>query len=146
MKTLATKTSHIAKVRQANQRQKERVCELLGWDESQYCEHQFEVYQKLLNAIHGDCPAIGARLLTSECFRGFFNAQWEKRNREEFLGIVELQDGDWTVTPTGDLVHEVIHSEDDYNYQEYIFIHNTERLMNDEAFLDAYSKIFDLIF
>lgn len=148
MKTTTTKNqTHIAKVRAKHQTQKERVCEILNWTEERYADHQFEVYLKVLNKLHIDCPKIEQRLAYSPVFRGFFNSEWERRNREEFLSIVEVQDGGLCINANGaiDFLEERQET-DDYNYQEYIFIHSADRLCQDHDFLTAHEYIMDLVF
>lgn len=98
----------------------------LGMTDEQYCWHQFNEYCAFVEKLTGGWGMIRAQLLYSPVFRGFWNNEWARRNREDFLPFAEGL-------------------ELETNLSEYDFIHSHVRLMNDEEFMDRYNNILKII-
>jgi hypothetical protein len=123
----ATKTPHIQQQRNLIQTDQELAQTLLQWSHEEYCIHQFGEYCAFVEALTEGWAAVRQDILYSPVFRGFWNAQWAIRNREDFLEFA-------TDCP-------------DYHYlkTEYLFVHSHERLLEDEEFMTRYSHMLKLI-
>lgn len=155
MKTLTPKT-HIAKVRQQNLTQIDRVCELLKWTREQFCKHQYHEYENFVKLACVDFPEIANDIRYSPIFRGMFNHTWMQRTEAEFIPFAN----DMTA-PTFDFIvsfnqvrkpvlEGVEYSEGlpygaAYLVEEYKLIHQSKRLFYDHAFANSYADIIDLI-
>ncbi|MGV3705423.1 MAG: hypothetical protein ACO1NU_08595 [Arcticibacter sp.] len=147
MKTL-TKTSHIAKVRQQDQIQMQRICEILMWSEVEYCNHQFEEYTNFLTRMFFGFPeAMLKQVMHSKVMRGFWNNEWTYRNQVEFLPFADEMTEDVTeVDPSGELVYMPKTEHGDAGLVgEYMFIHGYRALMQDELFMFRYNNILELV-
>lgn len=125
MKTV--KTPHIQQQRDLIQSGQDHAQNLLKWSHEEYCHHQFDEYCLFVEALTEGWTAVRQDILYSPVFRGFWNSEWDKRNREDFL--------------------EFAPDCPDYKYlkTEYLFIHSHERLLEEEEFMVKYSHILKLI-
>lgn len=128
MKTLAKQITHIGRVRQNDLTTSEKVSQLLGWSHDQYCNHQYEEYEAFLARENAAYPEIREELRYSATFRGFWNNEWTLRNQQEFLPFAtECEMGEAYMT------------------DEYLFINNHMRLINDLFFMNKYEYILNMI-
>lgn len=147
MKTL-TKSSFIAKTRQADHTQMQKVCELLKWDEQQYCNHQFEQYTDFLTRMFMGWPDIMLRqVLYSPTMRGFFNNEWSKRTDVEFFSFAkDLIAPVLEVDESGTLISlEGMPLGDCYLIDEYCCIHSSRGLINNDAFMIKYNDVLKMV-
>lgn len=147
MKTLTKKTTHIAKIRQLNASQIERVCELLGWTRMQYCEYQYDQYEKYIALLCADLPGLKKHLRYSPTFRGFFCNEWLKRNEAEFvLFASDVTEDRYEVDIDGLLcIDEGLPLGDEMLKYEYHQIHNAKRLFYDEKLTEMAGYIINQI-
>lgn len=128
MKTLIKQQTHISKVRQFDLTVTEQIQQLLGWSHEQYCNHQYEQYEAFLARECSNHPVIQQQLRYSETFRGFWNNEWIIRNQQEFLPFASECASD-----AADIV------------DEYLFINNHYRLINEVFFIHKYEAVLALI-
>lgn len=128
MKTLIKQQTHIGKVRQEDLTVTQKTQQLLGWSHDQYCNHQYDQYEAFIARECFDHPVIKQQLRVSETFRGFWNNEWIIRNQQEFLPFAS----DCTMG-------------DAYIEEEYLFINNHQRLINDIFFMNKYESVLRLI-
>lgn len=139
MKKETKKQTHMSQVREADLGNMFQVCELLGWTQDQYCEHQLEQYTKFLKLALAAMPTyIQNKAAYSPVLRGFWNNEWFSRNEREFLPMAidylrhsnsyVYEDGThylcWDNTEFINLVAD-----------EYLKIHSMDELADDERFL-----------
>lgn len=98
----------------------------LGMTSEQYCQHQFREYCAFVETIAEGWEKVRTQILYSPVFRGFWNNEWARRNREDFLPFA------------ADMDLEV-------NLAEYDFIHSHERLMHDDEFMERYNNVLRII-
>lgn len=110
------KISHIAIVRKTNANALTQVCAALGWSEEKYCCHQYQEYENFCKLITRNCPELRNKLRYSPVFRGFFNNEWAARNAKHFLPFALRE-------------HELGAL---WVLDEYLFVHNSERLLFSE--------------
>lgn len=124
MKTL----THIETVRREILTLDERVTDMLGWDWDMYTEHKFDEYCRFAEAICRGHEPIRTQLLYSPVFRGFWVSEWAARTKK-----------DWMIN--------AIHHRFDRPFitAEYLYIHNHEVLMYEDAFLCKYEQVLTLI-
>jgi hypothetical protein len=128
MKTLSKQSTHIGKVRESDLTTTEQVQKVLEWTHEQYCNHQYEEYESFLARENIEHPVICQELRYSEIFRGFWINEWTLRNQQEFLPFA--LDCEMDVA---------------YITDEYLFINNHKRLINDHFFMDKYEYMLNLI-
>jgi len=102
--------------------------EFIEYSHLEYCHHQFENYESFVAQDFNQHPALIKKVRYSATFRKFWNAEWLYRNKTEFLPFAES----CTLS-----VKEL--------RCEYIFMHSTERLLNQPAFLSRYEDILKII-
>ena len=126
---MKTKTlTHIAQIRLESLTQSEQVMELLGWNWDQFTEHQFEQYCLFVDKVCKGWPRVREELLYSEVFRGFWINQWNIRNEWDWLPMaIDCRDN-----------HALY-------FDEYLYIHNHMRLMDDQAFSLAYNHLLEVM-
>ena len=124
---MKTKKSHIAKSRLELLYSREQVLLLLGWTRETYCDFQFAEYMAFGEAISEGWPAVRNQLLYSPVFRGFWCKAWSQRETTDFIPFAK----DCT----------------DYSHKlsEYHHLHSHLRLLEDEAFMDQYNHILDIV-
>src|SRR5690606_5750025 len=126
---MKTKTlTHIAKVRLESLTQSEQVMELLGWNWDQYTEHQFEQYLLFVDKVCDGWPRVREEILYSPVFRGFWINEWNLRNEFDWLPMaIDCRDN-----------HALC-------FDEYLYIHNHMRLMDEQHFNLAYHHTLGVI-
>lgn len=147
MKTL-TKTTHIARIRQADQSQVQQVCRLLAWDEQQYCQYQFYQYTGFLTRMFHEWPDIMLQqVMYSPTMRGFWNNEWAQRTDDEFLPFAKVLTEDAIeVEPGGNMITVPgMELGDAYLMDEYLLIHNIMALVDDDLFMMKYNNVLSLI-
>lgn len=102
------------------------VQDYLGMTSEAYCWHQFREYCAFVEGLTEGWDKVRKQLLYSPVFRGFWNNEWARRNREDFLPFAAG-------------------NELELNLAEYDYIHSHERLMHDEDFMDRYANILRII-
>ncbi|MCH7400096.1 hypothetical protein MM236_19025 [Belliella sp. DSM 107340] len=126
MKTISPNT-HIGKIRTEQRSDMSQVCNILGWTPEQYCRYQFKQYCAFVEALSTDWPKIREQILYSPVFRGFWNNEWANRDKYEFLSFAP---------------DNADHS---YNLSEYLFIHDHERLLEEDQFMIKYNNILKIL-
>lgn len=127
MKTTRPQT-HIQTQRLTAASEAEQVQSLLSWTHEDYCTIQFKEYCAFVESISEGYPQVQKEILYSPVFRGFWNNEWNRRDRQEFLEHA-IDSG---------LTRDVLET-------EYFFIHCHEVLLEDDAFMIRYSHILKLI-
>lgn len=122
-----TKTTHIQKVRQSNLEAMHQVQQILSWSHDRYCQYQFQQYCRFVEEITQGWDLVRKEIMYSPVFRGFWNNEWNARDHEDFLcSATDCEDSR-------------------YNLEEYLFLHDTDRLMEDDDFMHRYSNILNII-
>lgn len=116
--------SHISEVREQQASQMDEVCQVLSWSAMKYCMHQFSQYERFVEMLAGHDVRLKSKLRFSPVFRGFWNNEWAMRNEKEFLPF----SGDVAFTKAWIL-------------EEYLFINDAERLINDDRFYNRFEHI-----
>jgi hypothetical protein len=134
MKTLTTKTTHIAKVRQLNANQIDQVCEFLSWTRLEYCQYQYSQYEKFIARLCEDEPYAATVIRYSPVFRGLFCNEWMKRNDERFNPLAkQLTEDCYEVDCDGELqIYDGLPFGHDAFKYEYNKIHNAKALFYDQ--------------
>jgi hypothetical protein len=102
------------------------VCELLHWTPEQYCQHQYEQYEKFaaIATRYVRYPELKDWIRLSPVYRGFWNNEWEQRNRVEFIN------------------YAYYNSDNHVNVvEEYRYVHSADRLLFDELFFGRFQNI-----
>lgn len=121
------KTTHIQKVRDRNQAEMKQVQDILSWSQERYCEYQFAQYCRFVEELTEGWEMVRKEILYSPVFRGFWINEWNLRDHQDFLCFAtECTDSR-------------------YNLEEYLFLHDTDRLMEDDLFMTKYSNILNII-
>lgn len=120
--------THKQKVKLEHLSQAAQVCNLLGWTWEQFTEHQFEQYLLFVDKICQGWPAVREEIQSSPVFRGFWINEWNQR--------VAL---DWLPMAIDNCEAEA------YIMDEYLFVNNHIRLLNDEQFMVGYNHVCRMI-
>ena len=116
--------TRIARIREDNGNQVQEICQLLGWTIDEYCWNQFREYQLFVAELCAGWPEVKREIEYSPVFRGFFNNEWNSRNENEFLpAAYEMKFDSW------------------YLLHEFREIHDYNRLLDDERFMQKYEQI-----
>lgn len=145
--TRQTKKTIIGELRNEVAGNASEVCHLLGWTFEQYCLHQLEVYTRLVDRLFEGYPEeLKQNLLYSPVFRGFFNKEWDLRNREFIPFAIDITSRVMAVDCLGELHDEFwgMHG-DAYLLDEYLFLNSVTRLVNDRYFMDRYCNLLRII-
>ena len=143
---IATKTTtHIARAKQYNDKVMQQVCELLNWTEQQYCDHQYRIYEKIVDRLFYEMPKEQQSIRYSPVFRGFFINEWNKRTIVEFLSYAVIADSETCIGADGSLNHQEI-SDSANDEQEYLFVHHQHKIIGDTTFLTSLNQALDIIF
>ncbi|HMI03057.1 MAG TPA: hypothetical protein VK541_11280 [Pedobacter sp.] len=147
MKTLEKKKTHIAKIRQKNQTQIDRVCQLLNWSHEDYCNHQYLEYEMFIAMACMVMPKSAILLRYSPQFRGFFNSEWMRRNDTDFIPYansvcsehIDIRyDGEefsgWRIYPA-------VEYGDEFIIEEYLMTHSHQSLFCDADFANRYKHM-----
>lgn len=124
----ATTPTHIARIRQSSASHAEKVQALLHWTHEDYTTIQFKEYCLFVELISEGYPEVRNEILYSPVFRGFWNNEWNRRDKEEFLENA-LDSG---------LPRDILET-------EYFFLHSSEALLEDDAFMFRYAQILKMI-
>jgi len=119
--------THIGKIRASQSEQKDDVCAVLGLTHGQYCWHQYRQYERFVARVCAGHPQHRDTIRHSPIFRGFWNNEWTDRNIEFLEFAYECK------------------FDEAYMMDEYKFIHNADRLYNDEEFYSRFESILKLI-
>lgn len=121
--------THIESIRLESLSLAEQTIQLLGWNWEQYTEHQFSEYCQFVDRIcEGWYPEVRKQILYSPIFRGYWINEWNERTAIDWLPMAS-EDGN-------------SHA---YNLEEYFFLHDHMRLLNDDDFLMGYHRVTDMI-
>lgn len=147
MKTLTKHKTHIAQVRQVNATQIDRVCELLDWTKMQYCQHQYNEYEKFITRLCEDLPKATNPIRYSSIFRGFWCNEWMLRTELEFMPYADgVTEDIFEVDQSGKLIIDKgIEYGDSQLAYEYYQIHNAKGLFYNEGFAVKVGYIIDQI-
>lgn len=148
MKTTTIKSKHIEAVRDIAYNQMLQICGYLGWTEEHYTAHQMEEYEKFLKRMFMGWPEeMLNEVRYSPIMAGLWKNEWRQRNERDFLPYAkkELTSEMW-VDALGNLkFYEPTQFNKAKVYDEYLWMHSTVRLINDEAFMDQYNRALKLI-
>ncbi|MGY3054350.1 hypothetical protein ACVWYG_002557 [Pedobacter sp. UYEF25] len=147
MKTL-TKITRVEEIRKIDLTQKQAVCELLQWTEQMYFDFMFAQYEEFLNRMFSGYPIQFLNdVKYSPVFSGFWNNEIAARNEFDFLPFANTETEDYyEVDVNGELqVLQALPVGDIYLIDEFMFIHNPQRLMHDDAFMHRYNKTLRLL-
>ncbi|PSL06568.1 hypothetical protein [Cecembia rubra] len=132
MKTLSPK-SHIGKVRKASKDQKQEIQDLLMWSDDAYCRFQFREYCHFVETLTTGWLKVREQILYSPVFRGFWNNEWNARDRE----FLEFTDS-FSKYPLDQ-------QERVYCMTEYMLLHSHKALLEDDEFMMRYYQILKLL-
>lgn len=142
------KSTHIEAVRDMAYKQMLQICDYLGWTEEQYCAHQAEEYEVFLKRMFAGWPIeMLNEVRYSPVMAGLWKNEWRQRDGREFLPYaeIELTPSMW-VDALGSL-HQ--HNPSSFNqsqvFDEYLWIHSSKRLVNDDEFMKQYNRALTLI-
>ncbi|SMG35793.1 hypothetical protein [Sphingobacterium psychroaquaticum] len=148
MRTTLSKPTHIEAVRDMAYNQMLQICDLLGWTEEYYSEHQLKEYELFLERrFHGLPKEILNKVRYSPVMAGLWKNEWISRNNSDFIPFAtEMCTESMHVNELGHLVHYVP-SDTDYAtvYDEYCWLHNSKRLLNDADFMAQVNYAINLI-
>lgn len=126
MKPIAKK-SHIAQIRERIESDQLTTQQVLLWSHEAFCHHQFEEYCAFVEELTEGWSQVREDILYSSVFRGFWISEWSLRNKVEFLPFA-------------------IESEDyEYVLDEYLFIHDHKRLLEEDEFMNRYAHLLKLL-
>ncbi len=118
--------THIQEMRNLYESQLQEVCELLNWTPQQYCWHQYREYERFVHQVtlYAQTYEFKDRIRHSATFRGFWNNEWEQRNRNEFI-------------------NDAYYNTDNKKQMadDYLRLHKAERLLEDELFYGRFEAI-----
>lgn len=148
MKTL-TKTTHIATIRQKNQSQTSKVCQLLNWSEEQYCNYLFEQYCDFVKRMFYRYPVeLYQTVLYSPVMRGLWNNEVFKRNALDFLPFASAETEpmlEFTDDVDGIFCLPACKPGAAHIVDEFMLIHAAARLVHDDEFMIKYNNVLSLI-
>jgi len=101
-----------------------RTREFIEYSHEEFCNHQFENYEAFVSQDFQQYPGLIKKVKYSSMFRKFWNAEWLYRNKTEFLPFAE----------TCSLSVKDLRG-------EYLFMHSTERLLNQPDFISRYEDL-----
>lgn len=154
MKTITAKkpanlqTALIEHMRILNETVISDICEIIGWTELEYCEHQYETYEAFaFYAFRRNNQQWSNKVRYSPIFRGLWNNEWLFRNEkfiskaryDLFTGMEVDESGEIVTVPPPD--HDV--------YQKLIYeyktMHSAWKLRNNPLFMQKFYHALDLI-
>lgn len=159
MKTAIKKQTHIAKIREQNQGQIDKVCELLEWTREDYTNHQYHEYEMFVYKAFPSLPYAGQSVRYSSQFRGFYVNEWFTRNEIDFLpyatdlvtdelDLIYASDffsQDWTRKEIGVRVNQGVEYGNSFLIEEYLQIHSHQSLFCDADFINKYRHFLNQI-
>ena len=153
MKTFAIhrpkRISLIEQTRIMNESQINEICNILGWTELQYCEHQFEQYEQFLKRVlHGSSQNFLSKIRHSPVMRGLWNNEWIHRNEEFIQGARYQLFSGMEIDSHGEVVTVPPPDQATFAkiYDDYHTLHNGKLLAVNHEFIVRFEHVLDLIF
>ncbi|WP_286778725.1 MULTISPECIES: hypothetical protein [Sphingobacterium] len=125
-----------------------KVCQYLGWDAKQYCEHQSEQYEEFLEFMFKGFPEIMMNEVRySSIMAGFWKNEWIIRNERDFLPLAdEEMETKMEITKEGKLlVKEPDLISKSIVLNEYLYFNSGLTLVDDDYFMASYNETLKLI-
>lgn len=142
------KSTQATKVVAVHNKQVAEICSLLNWSTDQYYQFQYEQYEAFLKrAFYGQREIECKIVRYSPLMRGLWNNEWIIRNDNDFIEFArDSMQAQVLVNNIGQLeVIEVDEAVQSSVYDEYIYIHNAQRLYNNFEFMAKYYHVLTLI-
>ncbi|WP_286767189.1 MULTISPECIES: hypothetical protein [Sphingobacterium] len=148
-KTAKKRVSLIEQTRILNNSQISEICDILGWTELQYCEHQFEQYEQFLKRVlHGNSWSFLSKIRHSPLMRGLWNNEWIRRNDEFIKSARYLLFSGFEVDEEG-VLYQVLPPDEATEarvFDDYHTLHNGKLLAVNHEFIERFEHVIELIF
>ncbi len=125
-----------------------KVCDYLGWNVKQYCEHQSDQYEEFLQFMFEGFPEIMMNEVRySPIMSGFWKNEWIIRNERDFLPLadeemetkMEVSEKGKLIITEPDLVSKSI------VLNEYLYFNSGLTLVDDDYFMASYNEVLKMI-
>lgn len=139
--------SQASKVVALGEEQAAEISKMLGWNEDQYYEHQYQQYEEYLKrSMYNLSLELYNEARYSELMRGFWNNEWVRRNYSFLLAAEDLLYEGLAVDADGKLI-ELAQDEAvlAHLYDEYMYVHNAMLLSTNPYLRERFEHVLTLI-